>query len=85
MRSVMLMNVQGNVSLKKKKSVRFSNGRYIIIQSKFMKNYKALFRDSVGSGKHGKCLKIHTLKSHGLFKCFWKQNFFGGGGWAFLG
>ena len=56
MRSVMLMNVQGNVSLKKK-SVRFSNGRYIIIQSKFMKDYKAIFRDYVGSGKHGKCLK----------------------------
>ena len=56
MRSVMLMNVQGNVSLKKK-YVRFSNGRYIIIQSKFMKDYKAIFRDSVGSGKHGKCLK----------------------------
>ena len=45
-----------------------------------MKDYKALFRDSVGSGKHGKCLKIHTLKSHGLFKCFWKQDFLGGGG-----
>ena len=54
-----------------------------IIQSKFMKDYKAIFRDSVGSGKHGKWLKIHTWKSHGLFKCFWKQDFFffwGGGG-----
>ena len=46
----MLMNVQGNVSLKKK-SVRFSMEDKII-QSKFMKDYKAIFRDSVGSGKH---------------------------------
>ena len=55
MRSVMLMNVQGNVSLKRK-SVRFSVGRYN--QSKFMKDYIAIFRDSIGSRKHGKCLKI---------------------------
>ena len=38
---------------KKKKSVRFSMEDKII-QSKFMKDYKAIFRDSVGSGKHGK-------------------------------
>ena len=51
-----------------------------IIQSKFMKDYKAIFRDSIGSGKHVKCLKFHTLKSHELFKCFWKQDFLGGRG-----
>ena len=45
-----------------------------------MKDYKAIFRDSVGSGKHGKWLKNPYMESHGLFKCFWKQDFFGGGG-----
>ena len=85
----MLMNVQGNVSLKKK-SVRFSMEDNKIIQSKFMKDYKAIFRDSVGSGKHGKWLKIHTWTSHGLFKCFWKQDFcvcvcVRAGGGAYLG
>ena len=75
----MLMNVQGNVSFKKTKSVRFSMEDKII-QSKFMKDYKAIFRDSDGSGKQGKWLKNHIWKSHGLFKCFWKQDFFFGGG-----
>ena len=56
MRSVMLMNVQGNVSLKK--SLLDFQMEDTIIQSKFMKDYKAIFRDSIGSGKHGKCLKI---------------------------
>ena len=41
----------------KKRSLLDFPWKIKIIQSKFMKDYKAIFRDSVGSGKHGKWLK----------------------------
>ena len=62
-----------------------------IIQSKFMKDYKAIFRDSVGSGKHGKWLKksIHGKAMDYLNVSGNKIFFFflggGGEGGAYLG